>query len=189
VTDDILDIVKFAKLFAKDKHVGQFRNDDITPYWHHLRQVVHNLQVMGITEESILCAGWLHDTIEDTDTSFDSIQDSFGFEIAKIVSDVTKETRLPKIQRDKKYIKQLSNSIWQAKIIKLADILANTSDLKNTTFSDQKKIKQIKDMMKYFKVIKTGIIQNRKKIPNIQKIEDELNKLLVEYKQKPIALK
>ena len=82
MTDDILDIVKFAKLFAKDKHVGQFRNDDITPYWHHLRQVVHNLQVMGITEESILCAGWLHDTIEDTDTSFDSIQDSFGFEIA-----------------------------------------------------------------------------------------------------------
>jgi (p)ppGpp synthase/HD superfamily hydrolase len=102
-----LKLIKYAELFAKDKHAGQFRDDDITPYWHHLRQVVHNLQTMGIEDESILCAGWLHDTIEDTDTNFDSISNSFGIQIANIVASVTKDTRLPKIQRDKNYQKQL----------------------------------------------------------------------------------
>lgn len=183
-----LKLIKYAELFAKDKHDGQFRSDDITPYWHHLRQVVHNLQTMGITDESILCAGWLHDTIEDTDTNFDSVSNSFGIEVAKIVSNVTKDTRLPKTQRDKNYIRQLLKSSWQSKVVKLGDIVANISDLKNSGFSSKKKVKQIKDMMEYFKVIRTGITKNKSKIPELQKIEDTLNELLIQYGQKPVTL-
>ena len=53
--------------------LSQYRNNNKTPYWYHLRDVVNNLEMMGIDDESILCAGWLHDSIEDTSFDFDDI--------------------------------------------------------------------------------------------------------------------
>ena len=61
--------------------------------------------MMGITDESILCAGWLHDSIEDTSFDFDDVSKYFGKKIAQIVSDVTKETRLPKNHTREKLFK------------------------------------------------------------------------------------
>jgi len=95
--------------------------------------------MMGITDESILCAGWLHDSIEDTSFDFDDISKYFDKKTAQIVSDVTKETRLPKNQQEKNYLKQLSISSWQAKVVKLGDILANISDLKNSELTKKQK--------------------------------------------------
>ena len=64
--------------FAKKKHAGQLRKNGKTTTFSHLQDVVKNLRKMNITNEDIICAGWLHDTIEDTDTDFDSIKDIFG---------------------------------------------------------------------------------------------------------------
>jgi guanosine-3',5'-bis(diphosphate) 3'-pyrophosphohydrolase len=77
-----LDLVKSAELFAKNKHAGQFRKDDTTPYSKHLEDVVNRLKSLGVIDEQVLCAGWLHDTIEDTETSFDDLYEQFGSEIA-----------------------------------------------------------------------------------------------------------
>lgn len=90
-----------SKQYAIKQHKSQYRKNNKTPYWYHLRDVVDNLEIMGIKDESILCAGWLHDSIEDTSFDFDDVSKLFGEKIAQIVSDLTKETRLPKNQQEK----------------------------------------------------------------------------------------
>ena len=61
----------FSKQYAKKQHKGQYRKNNKTPYWRHLQDVVQNLEMMGIKDESILCSGWLHDSIEDTSSDYD----------------------------------------------------------------------------------------------------------------------
>ena len=65
-----MDLVKSAELFAKNKHAGKFRVDGTIPYSKHLEDVVNRLKSLGVIDKELLCAGWLHDTIENTDTTF-----------------------------------------------------------------------------------------------------------------------
>ena len=180
--------LNLAKQCAIKQHKGQYRKNNKTPYWHHLRDVVNNLEMMGITDESILCAGWLHDSIEDTSFDFDDVSKYFDKKTAQIVSDVTKETRLPKNQQEKNYRNQLLNSSWQAKVVKLGDILANISDLKNSGLTKKQKVIQVKYKMKYLNAIKSGIITNKSKIPNLSQTENLLNLVLDQYGQRKITL-
>ena len=137
-----------ARNFAKKKHAGQLRKNGKTPYIFHLKDVVKNLKKMRVTNKDIICAGWLHDTIEDTDTDFDSIKDRFGKNIAKIVVSVTKDNRLPKKQSERKYAKDLRDSSAKAKLVKIADILANVNDApnagRNTRWEKQQFVKKSK---------------------------------------------
>jgi (p)ppGpp synthase/HD superfamily hydrolase len=180
--------LNLAKQCAIKQHKGQYRKNNKTPYWHHLRDVVNNLKIMGITDESILCAGWLHDVIEDTSFDFDDVSKSFDKKIAQIVSDLTKETRLPKNQQEKNYLKQLSSSSWQAKVVKFADILANISDLKNSELTTKQKIVQVKYKIKYLGAIKSGILKNKSKIPHLFEAQNSLNLVLDQYDQRKITL-
>ena len=177
-----------SKQYAIKQHKGQYRKNNKTPYWHHLRDVVKNLEMMGIKDESILCAGWLHDSIEDTSFDYDDVSKLFGKKIAQIVSDLTKETRLPKNQQEKNYLKQLSKSLWQSKVVKFADILANVSDLKNSELNQKQKIIQVKYKIKYLGVIKSGIVENKNKIPNLFEAQNLLNSVFEQYGQRKITL-
>jgi len=56
----------------------------------HLEQVVKNLGLIGVTDEDVLRAGWLHDTIEDTDTDYDKLKELFAQKVADMVATVTK---------------------------------------------------------------------------------------------------
>ena len=85
-----------ARNFAKKKHAGQLRKNGKTTTFSHLKDVVKNLKKMKVTDKDTICAAWLHDTIEDTDTDFDSIKDMFGKNVADIVVSITKDNRLPK---------------------------------------------------------------------------------------------
>ena len=69
-----MELVKNAELFAKKKHSGMIRKDGTTSYSKHLEDVVNRLKSLGVIDRELLCAGWLHDTIEDTDTSFDDLK-------------------------------------------------------------------------------------------------------------------
>ena len=180
--------LSLAKQCAIKQHNGQYRNNNKTPYWHHLRDVVNNLEMKGIKDESILCAGWLHDSIEDTSFDYDDVSKSFGKKIAQIVSDLTKETRLPKNQQEKNYLKQLSTSSWQSKVVKFADILANVSDLKNSELTQKQKIIQVKYKIKYLGVIKSEIVENKNKIPNLFEAQNSLNFVFEQYGQRKITL-
>ena len=112
----------------------------------------------------------------------------FGKKIAQIVSDLTKETRLPKNQQEQNYLKQLSESSWQSKVVKFADILANVSDLKNSELNQKQKIIQVKYKIKYLGVIKSGIVENKNKIPNLFEAQNLLNSVFEQYGQRKITL-
>jgi len=170
-----------AEKFAKDKHQYQFRDDGTTPYWTHLQKVVDNLITLGIHDEVILCAGWLHDTIEDTDTDYDDIDENFGKETVDIVAILTKDTRLIKQKREIDYCIQLKASSWQSQIVKFADMLANLEDLKNSKKSPLEKIKQAQNKLEYYNSIKFGLQENKKNIPNLEPQIKKLSDIFLEY--------
>lgn len=78
--------VEGAMEFAKKKHAFQLRKDEKISYRVRLEQVVNNAKALGIKDNEILCAAWLHDTIEDTNTDYDDIAEKFSIEVAQIVA-------------------------------------------------------------------------------------------------------
>lgn len=177
-----------AELFAKEKHSKMTRKDGTAPYSFHLESVVNRLKSIGIVNEDVLCAAWLHDTIEDAYTSFDDIFDQFGRDVAILVSSLSKDTKLSKKEREAQYVKQLKNASFEAKLIKLCDIAANLSDLKNSDLSKTKRLKTVKTKSHYLNIIKNEIIENKASVPRIQNIIDGINDVLIHYKQKPVFI-
>jgi (p)ppGpp synthase/HD superfamily hydrolase len=116
--------IQKAQEFAITKHADQKYGD--YPYSYHLNCVVNILTEYGYAEDDvIISAGWLHDTIEDTDTTHAMLVLEFGKEIADIVWAVSSE---PGENRQAKFRntapKIISNK--KALVIKLADRIANT---------------------------------------------------------------
>jgi len=183
----ILDLVKSAELFAKNKHAGQFRADGITPYSKHLEDVVNRLKSLGVIDEQILCAGWLHDTIENTDTTFDDLYEQFESEIAVLVSSLSKDMTLPRKKRNQTYVTQLKEASFSAKLIKLCDISANLSALKNYETSKSKKLRLIKQQRHYLSIIKNVLVGNPH-YPYIQSLMESANLIFIKFGQRPLSI-
>ena len=171
-------LLKNAELFAKSKHAGKLKKSGIT-YSKHLEEVVNRLKSLGVIDEEVLCAGWLHDILEDTDTSFDELFEKFGRRVAvltlsltktKFVIDtndnstftLTKKKILSKKQREKNYGIKLKESEVDAKIIKLCDISANLGNLKNQVISKTKKRKVLRELRYYLSIIQKDIMEDSK---------------------------
>jgi len=169
-------LLENAELFAKSKHAGKLKKSGMT-YSNHLENVVSRLKSLGIIDEEVLCAGWLHDILEDTDTSFDELFEKFGRRIAvltlsltktKFVIDtdddstlsLTKKRAIPEKQRQKEYAVKIKESEIDAKLIKLCDISANLGDLKKQIISKTKKRKILKKFRYYLLIIEKDLVEN-----------------------------
>ena len=118
-----------AASFAARKHHGQTRADDATPYFSHVARVALILShEFGITDEEVLTAALLHDTIEDTGTDYDEIAALFGSRVADYVVLLTKNGMLPKKEREEDYVVRLSRAPEPVMIAKMADLYDNLSD-------------------------------------------------------------
>lgn len=122
-----------ATLFAAERHRGQYRKDvDRTPYINHPIMVVSVLaNVGGITDLETLQAGMLHDTIEDTDTTADELEAYFGTGVRSLVLELTDDKGLEKQERKRLQIEHAPHMSPRAKTIKIADKIANLTDLLN----------------------------------------------------------
>jgi len=182
--------VESAEFFARDKHKGMTRNDGITPYFEHLKDVVSLLKSLGITDEDVLCSGWLHDTIEDTKTKFDDLNERFGKKVAVLVYSLSKDKKLPKKERERLYIKQLKDAPLDAKIIKLCDISANLKEMvkPNSKMSKNKMKNTAKQKRRYLQAIKNDIIENKSNYPKISNLIKGINNVLVKNRQKPVLI-
>ena len=170
-----------ARKFAISKHKGLKRKDCKTPYWRHLEKVVQNLQKIGVKDDSVLCAGWLHDTIEDTATDYDDIYEKFGKKCADMVASLTKDTRLAKPMREREYVIRLKRASLDAKIVKLCDVWANIADLENTSYSFEKKKRQVKEKMVYLRAILPAISKNEGRFSGLDYALEKINYLLENY--------
>lgn len=117
--------------FAALKHSTQRRKDTAkTPYINHPIGVANILAEEGdVTDLEVLMAALLHDTVEDTECTFEEIEEIFGAKVCKIVEEVTDDKSLPKMERKRLQIEHAKTISPKAKLVKLADKLYNLRDL------------------------------------------------------------
>lgn len=113
--------------FAAQKHTDQRRKGPrAEPYINHPAEVAWMLtQHVGANRVDVIVAGILHDTIEDTDTTYDELVREFGQNIADIVMECTDDKSLPKEERKRLQIVNAPHKSEAAKLVKLADRTAN----------------------------------------------------------------
>lgn len=116
--------------FAARKHEKQRRKNGDIPYVNHPIGVARNLfEIGGVRDAEVLAAGLLHDTLEDTDTTFEELTREFGSKVASIVREVTDDKSLPKVQRKQRQVEHAGQISEPAQLVKLADKLYNLRDL------------------------------------------------------------
>ena len=174
--------------FAKERHSSMLRKDGVTTHYEHLTGVVTRLKNLGVSDEDVLCAALLHDIIEDTNTSFHDIYQRFGSRVAVLVLSLSKDKRLPKGQQEEQYVKQLRESSFEAKLIKLCDISANLKDIKGSSLSKTKKTKTIRKILHYLDVIKPDLVKNKASTPAITSLIDGINAVAVSFGHRPVSL-
>ncbi len=120
-----------ALAFAAHKHRAQRRKDvEASPYINHPIALARTLTVEGgVSDLKTLIAAVLHDTVEDTDTSFEEIGATFGAKVADIVREVTDDTSLPKAERKRLQIEHAPHMSRRAALVKLADKTSNLRDV------------------------------------------------------------
>ena len=125
-------LYQHALAFAAAKHEAskqKVKGTDL-PYIVHVVNVAMEILVAApqsgeFDVDVAIQVALLHDTIEDTDTTFEEIEQLFGHSIAVGVQALTKNESLPEreqIQDSVKRIKQMSKEIWA---VKLADRITN----------------------------------------------------------------
>src|SRR5689334_21040807 len=119
---DISLILK-ALSFSAEKHKSQRRKGaEESPYINHPINVAQLLwEVGGVREIATIVAAILHDTVEDTETTPEEIEENFGQVVRKLVEEVSDDKSLPKAERKRLQIEHAPHLSLGAKQIKLAD--------------------------------------------------------------------
>ena len=78
--------------FAAEKHSGMTRKRESIPYILHPMEVATIAGTMS-SDEEVLSAAMLHDTVEDTDTTLEEIRERFGPRVAALVASETEDKR------------------------------------------------------------------------------------------------
>ena len=124
------DMLDRAIIFAVRSHAGTQRRGKDFPY------IVHPLEAMTIvstmtSDQELLAAAVLHDTVEDTDVTIEEIRAVFGSRVADLVkaeSDVPEPGVSPEEswkRRKRESIKRLSEASRDSKMVALGDKLSN----------------------------------------------------------------
>lgn len=126
-----LPLIIGALNFATQEHRDQMRKGaHPTPYIHHPIALAHILTVEGgILDPVVIAAALLHDTIEDCEVLPTYLAHLFGQEVADVVSEVTDDKSLPKAKRKELQVEHASHASPRAKLVKLADKIANVRDI------------------------------------------------------------
>ena len=139
------DMIQIASLFAAEKHKDQKYGSN--NYTSHLSDVVRTLKEFGVTDVDMLSAAWLHDVVEDTDTSVDEIKNMFNDRVADLVWRVTNEPGKNRAERHEKTYAKIKASP-DALRLKLADRIAN---VRTSKVDNEKLFKMYKKEYKGFK--------------------------------------
>jgi len=114
-----------AEVYATKIHGDQRYGEH--PYTYHLRAVVAVLKKFGYVDDNLISAAWLHDSLEDTDTTYDELVSRFGNEIADLVSCVTDGPGRNRKERKAHSYKKMKDD-RRSIAIKLADRIANVGE-------------------------------------------------------------
>jgi (p)ppGpp synthase/HD superfamily hydrolase len=177
---------KLAWNLAKDLHKSQIRKFIGTPYFDAHVQKVNGIVKQYTTDEDLLVASLLHDTLEDCfedpDVGYIQIKGEFGKKVADIVRELTSskdeiEWEYGGSKTDYLIDKMIGMSD-DALIIKLADRLQNIADaftasekFRNKYFKETKKIvEQLESLRKLNRIQEQILNEIKSKLDNIQSI-------------------
>ena len=125
--------IEDAVEFAKVKHEGQTRSSG-EPYYTHPLEVAGILADMKMDPATIITA-ILHDTLEDTDATYEELEKKFSPEVASLVNGVSKLTKIEsqtvegkQAENFRKLLLAMSEDI-RVLLVKLADRLHNMRTL------------------------------------------------------------
>jgi len=119
-----------ARRYATRAHAeaGQRRKYTDEPYIVHPAAVVELVRSVS-ADDALLAAAWLHDTVEDTDTTLADIASHFGPRVAQLVEMLT-DSAQPQAKnraaRKLAHFRHTAEASPEAQTIKLADIIDNT---------------------------------------------------------------
>ena len=161
--------------FAVKAHINQKR-DEGAPYIIHPVAVANILTDLKL-DSATIATGLLHDTIEDTQATYQTIEQEFGKEVADLVDGVTKISEFEnqaisnsKAENFRKLILATSKDI-RVLLVKLADRLHNMRTIKFLKDSE-KQIRKAKETMEIYAPLADRMGMNR--------IRDELEDLSFE---------
>ncbi|MFB9270176.1 HD domain-containing protein [Bradyrhizobium erythrophlei] len=122
-----LRLVSAAAELAAHSHAGMTRKGRPgEPYLNHLAEVANALAIVTDgADAELVAAGWLHDTLEDTRTTRDELEEEFGARVAALVAEVTDDMSLSKTERRQRQIDDAPHKSSDAKLIKIADKISN----------------------------------------------------------------
>lgn len=141
-----IDKLNIAYVYAAQQHRGQLRQSG-EAYLSHPLNVAYILAEMKMDVDCII-AGLLHDTIEDTDTTYEVIEELFGKPVAFLVDAVSKISKIPFQSKEEKQAESFRKMLVSMSddirviIIKLADRLHNMRTIESLREDKQRRIAQ-----------------------------------------------
>ncbi len=173
------DSLNKAFKFAIDAHKNQKRDEGV-PYIIHPVAVAKILTDLKL-DSATITTGLLHDTIEDTKVTYETVKKEFGEEVANLVDGVTKISALEdkassdsKAENFRKLILATSKDI-RVLLVKLADRLHNMRTIKFVK-GKEKMVRKAKETMEIYAPLADRMGMNR--------IRDELEDLSFEILNK-----
>ena len=120
-------LISEAAELAARRHNGMARKGrGNEPYINHLAEVANLLAVATDgADAELVAAGWLHDAIEDTETTREELAERFSDRVASLVVECTDDMSLPKPERRRRQIVDAPKKSAGAKLIKIADKISN----------------------------------------------------------------
>jgi (p)ppGpp synthase/HD superfamily hydrolase len=107
--------------------VGQRRKGEAAePVVNHLAEVADLVaRATDGADADLIVAAVLHDTVEDTATTFEELAGRFGGRVASLVAEVTDDKTLPLSERKRLQVENAAHASHGAKVIKIADKTSN----------------------------------------------------------------
>ena len=122
-------LVSRALQFAVHAHAGQVRKGTAVPYVTHPIRVAATLLALG-GDARVAAAAYLHDTVEDTDTTDDELRAAFGEEVAALVAVASEPDKTASWKQRKGHtIKQLPTLSRRQLWVPLADKIDNAESI------------------------------------------------------------
>jgi len=136
MTANLVLLARAADYAARQHSAQRRKGETAEPYINHLTEVAALLaEATGGDDVVLLMGGLLHDTLEDTDTTYEDLAERFGPDVASLVAEVTDDKSLPKEERKSLQIEKTPGKSRRAKLLKLAD---KTSNLRSLVYSPPK---------------------------------------------------
>lgn len=156
-----------AVIFAIQKHDGKYRKHPTKkiPYVTHCINVGEKLQKAGFGKDTVI-AGILHDTVEDTDTTYKELEKKFGSRVSHLVQEVSHSKKnVSWEEKQISYLKHIQHASIDAQAISAFDKIDNMNS----------SIECLEEGLNIFAHMKATPKKQLKKWNNLRKVYEKTN--------------